>query len=177
MSIEAVKRWLDEIVIGQNFCPFARFVRDNEQIRFVENSSLSQAEVLTKLHEEVRLLESNDTVATTLIVLSNGFTDFNDYLDLLDMCNELIEQWGYAGRYQIASFHPDYEFEGEPKDSASHYTNRAPFPVLHLLREHDIEAVLKHYPNPEHIYETNMRRSQELGIKWFQQKLAAYRAC
>ncbi len=175
MSIEAVKQWLDEIVIGQNFCPFARFVRDNEQIRFVESASGAQEDVLLMLHNEIQLLEQDKSVATTLIILTEGFTDFDDYLDVLDMSNALIEQWGFTGQYQLASFHPDYAFEGEPANSPSHYTNRAPYPVLHLLREQDIEAVLTHYPNPERIYETNKRRSHELGIDWFKQKLAEYR--
>ncbi|MCW8091538.1 DUF1415 domain-containing protein [Alteromonas sp. ASW11-130] len=175
MSINAVKQWLDEIVIGQNFCPFARFVRDNEQIRFIESSSNVIEDALLTLHKEIHFLENNPHSATTLIVFANGFDDFDDYLDLLDLSNALIEQWGYAGQYQLASFHPDYEFEGEPAHSASHFTNRAPYPILHLLRERDIESVLAHYPHPESIYENNKLRSQELGILWFKQKLASYR--
>ncbi|WP_265616037.1 DUF1415 domain-containing protein [Alteromonas aquimaris] len=170
-----MKQWLDEIVIGQNFCPFARFVRDNKQIRFVEHQQQTIESAMLVLQEEIQRLEADNETATTLIVFSKGFVDFNDYLDLLDIANEMLEQWGYWGKYQLASFHPDYLFEGEAVGSASHYTNRAPFPILHLLRERDIETVLTNYPHPEKIYENNKIRSLELGVNYFKQKLAQYR--
>ncbi|NMH58982.1 DUF1415 domain-containing protein [Alteromonas ponticola] len=175
MTVDSIKQWLDEIVIGQNFCPFARYVRDNQQIRFVENTQDTLDEALLSLHQEILTLESDEDVATTLIIFSSGFTDFDDYLDLLTVANELLDEWGYAGEYQLASFHPDYLFEGEAESAASHYTNRAPYPVLHILRESDVENVLAHCPNPEAIYENNQVRAHELGVKWFRQKLSAYR--
>ncbi|MEP1552769.1 DUF1415 domain-containing protein, partial [Paraglaciecola sp.] len=100
-----------------------------------------------------------------------GFSDFDKYLDLVDGANEFIERGGYGGLYQIATFHPDYCFDGEKSNDAANYTNRSPYPILHLLREASLEQVLKNYPNPENIPDNNITKARELGVNYFKKQL------
>lgn len=167
-----VKNWLDRMVIAHNFCPFARFVRDQNSIRYVEVESHDMAEILAILNTELQFLDANSATSTTLLILPTGWDDFDTYLLLVDMAQQSLEHWQYEGIYQLASFHPNYLFAGEPAEAASHYTNRAPYPVLHIIREADIEQALAHYPNPESIPETNIATTEKIGKQQLAEQLA-----
>ncbi len=168
-----VARWLDSMVIGHNFCPFARYVRDTHSIRYADIASADMAVVLDALHGELQYLDENNSTATTLMVLSGGWSSFDEYLLLMDMAQQALKHWHYEGIYQLASFHPDYLFAGEPADAPSHYTNRAPHPVMHIIREADIEQALAHFDEPERIPENNIAKTHELGSAHLQNQLIA----
>lgn len=174
--VEVTRIWLDDIVIEHNFCPFAKFVRDAQRVRIVEEIGDPEA-ILSAVKRECRLLDSDSEVATTLIVLTHGCVkDFFDYLDMLDIANALLTSMDYEGIYQLASFHPDYVFASEHATSATHYTNRSPYPTFHLIRESDIEKALQHYPDDaETIYRQNQDKARALGVSYFEQKLKAMR--
>jgi hypothetical protein len=110
---------------------------------------------------------------TSLLIFPTALTDFNGYLDLLDIATALLTDQGYEGVYQLASFHPNYCFEGVGSDDPSHYTNRSPYPMIHILREASLEAALTKYPNPENIPVRNVRRAQSLGLTVMRSLLAA----
>ena len=97
------------------------------------------------------------------MVLSDGWQQFDDYLMLVDVAQQSLRHWGYEGEYQLASFHPDYLFAGEAEQAASHFTNRAPHPVIHIIREAEMELALAHHPDPESIPQTNIDTTEALG--------------
>ena len=116
-------------------------------------------------------LDRESDIETSLLILPNGLADFDDYLDFLDLANELMHKQGYEGIYQLASFHPDYCFDGVDAADASNFTNRSPYPMLHLIRESSLEKVLAHYPSPEEIPVRNINYTQTLGVNVLQQIL------
>ncbi|GGW86306.1 DUF1415 domain-containing protein [Alteromonas halophila] len=173
--ITATQQWLDEIVIGHNFCPFARFVRDPGQIRYRVCNGDAEA-VLTTLAGECLYLNDNPDTATTLLMLShNDFASFDVFLDILDAANGLLQHLELEGVYQLASFHPEYQFEDTQPDDAENYTNRAPYPTLHLLREADIERALADYGEPHTIFEANIATANRLGKAHFDKQLKQIR--
>jgi len=174
-AIEQTKQWLDEIVIGLNFCPFAKKEFVNNTIAYVTSSQGQIDKALEELAEQCQYLAENDQVETTLLIFTTGFRQFERFLDLVDYAHELMTSLGYEGQFQLATFHPDYFFDGEPADSASHFTNRSPFPTLHLIREESMEKVLSHYPEPEAIPENNIQLADEKGAKYFKQVLKRIR--
>lgn len=131
-----------------------------------------------QLLAELDLLQrsSAEEVATTLLAFSGGLARFDDYLDFLDHANTLLQAAGLEGVIQLASFHPDYQFAREPPDAASHYSNRAPLPVIHLLREDMLERALANWPEPEKIPETNIARLNAMGREELAARLARLQA-
>ncbi len=171
--IGQLRRWLETVIIGLDFCPFARREFERDSIRY---HVIAQADMETALHgliDECRFLDAHSETETSLLIFSRGFADFDNFLDLLGLADALLEKQGYAGIYQLASFHPDYCFEGVAGDDVSNYTNRAPWPVLHLIREASIERVLAHYPDPENIPHRNIEKAQQLGLTHMKALLAA----
>ncbi|WP_281544524.1 DUF1415 domain-containing protein [Grimontia sp. SpTr1] len=139
--------WLEKVVIGLNLCPFAAKPQRNKQIKVAVCDAQDDQEVMESIITELTLLEKSDVadLETTIVVTPNHFLDFDDYNQFLDVADMLIDQFGWRGIYQIASFHPDYCFaDVEPEDD-SNLTNRSPFPMFHLIREASIEKALKHY--------------------------------
>ena len=161
-----VKSWIDKVIIGLNFCPFAKKEMERNTVRYTISSAIRVDVALDHLLEELAILDQQLDIQTTLIVFPIGFTDFESYLDMLELANSLMSQGGYAGIYQLASFHPDYCFDGVEQDDPANYTNRSPFPILHILRESSIEAILKRYPEPESIPEKNTIKARELGSSY-----------
>jgi hypothetical protein len=157
--------WLEKIVVGLDLCPFAAPVINEDRLRLEICDSSELEDMLSAVLRELDLLQQNDEhlIATSLLVFCNGLEEFDDFWSLVEIANELLQQVGLEGVIQIASFHPDYCFEGMAVDDASHYTNRSPFPMLHFIREEQLSRVLETYPNPEAIPENNIRRLQELG--------------
>ncbi len=147
-DIEAqTTEWLENVVIGLNLCPFAAKPQRNKQIKIEVCEGNTDEAVMESLLTELNLLESSDVadLETTLVVTPNYFQDFDDYNQFLDVADMIIEQFGWRGIYQIASFHPDYCFADVEPDDESNLTNRSPYPVFHLIREASIEKALKYY--------------------------------
>lgn len=163
VAILATKKWVEDVVVGLNFCPFANREVQRKSIRYLVSSGETN-KVLDDFLNQVDSLEKEPNIETTVLILDHGYEAFDDYLELLAMAQMLLEQSGYAGIFQLASFHPNYLFEGEPADSPSHYTNRAPYPVIHLLRESSISRVNNESGLVESIPQTNIDKCEELGI-------------
>jgi len=165
------QQWLKEIIVGLNFCPFAKKEMVNETIHYhvCEQTQLKPA--LESLALQCAYLVEHPEVETTLIIYNTGFASFEKYLDLLDYANELLIDLGFEGIFQLASFHPDYYFDGEPFNDPSNYTNRSPLPTLHLIREASMERVLSVYKDPEKIPENNITLTRKMGSHFFEQVL------
>ncbi len=165
--------WLTGFVIEHNICPFAKREYDQNTIRYCVIDTADITESLTSLIMECLHLDSHREITTTLLILPNGFDNFDDFLDLLAFAEELLIEQGYEGVYQIASFHPDYCFQDVSPDDPANYTNRSPYPMLHVLRESSIEAALKSFPHPEKIPERNIQYTRQLGHSTLQKLLSA----
>jgi hypothetical protein len=163
--IKHTKNWLSGFVIQHNICPFAKRVFDNNSIDYqlVFNDTLQGQ--LQSLIETCIKLDSDKTIETSLIIYPKGLGNFDDYLDFLALANALLHKQGYQGIYQLASFHPDYCFAGVAENDASNFTNRSPYPMLHLIREDSLENSLKHYPDPEHIPIRNIDYLRKMGLE------------
>jgi len=168
---ESVKRWVEEMVVGYNLCPFAKKPLLSNGIRFVLCSENKTKNVLHTLGDELAFLDEHAEVETTLVILGNGFKDFYQYLKLVDDAQQVLDELDFQGIYQLASFHPEYLFEGEDIDDASHFTNRAPLPILHIIRESSIEKVLKTYKDPDSIPHNNIQLMRSLGTEVLQAQL------
>ncbi|MBQ0799123.1 MAG: DUF1415 domain-containing protein [Porticoccaceae bacterium] len=174
--IAQVRQWLKDVVIGFNFCPFAQREFDAGRIRYCVIDGAKKKQVLASLLDEFQFLDTHDTTETTLLIFADGFRDFYAYLDILDLAQQALEDAGYEGIYQLASFHPDYLFEGEPVDDAAHYTNRSPLPMLHLLREASIERAVAGDPNTDQIPERNKALARDKGAAFWQSFLSEQRS-
>ena len=163
--IDATRRWVERAVIGLNLCPFAKAVYVKQQVRFVLSDASTPEALLEELAEELVLLRDADPdqVDTTLIVHPDVLTDFLDYNDFLDNADAAVEALDLQGVIQVASFHPDYLFAGTMPDDISNYTNRSPYPTLHLLREASIDRAVEAFPDADVIVERNVKTLDALG--------------
>ncbi|WP_439684810.1 Peptidase [Cupriavidus oxalaticus] len=163
--IAATRHWLERAVIGLNLCPFAKSVYVKEQVRYVVSKATEAPDVLEELERELRLLDETDLAAidTTLLILPDAVADFLDYNDLLYFADRLLGSLGLEGTLQIASFHPQYQFADTGPDDIENYTNRAPYPILHLLREDSIARAAAAFPDAADIYERNQATMRRLG--------------
>ena len=169
--IKHTQCWLDSVIIKHNICPFAKKERDNKSIFFCVDEHYEINQALEHLLVECERLDTQPEIETTLFILAHLCEDFNDYLDFLALANELLIEQDYEGVYQLASFHPDYCFAQSDENDPANYTNRSPYPTLHLIREQSLENALKNYPNPEQIPERNIQYCQLLGLKKMQEML------
>ena len=176
--IAATQAWLDAAVIGLNLCPFAGAARANDRIRFVVSTARNSEALRDDLVDELRLLASADPddIETTLLIHPHVLGDFLDFNDFLDVADAAIAELGLEGEFQVASFHPDYQFAGTEPDDVENCTNRSPYPTLHLLREESIDKAVDAFPETERIYETNMRTMQTLGAEGWASLQARCRA-
>ncbi|MFQ5644894.1 MAG: DUF1415 domain-containing protein [Thiogranum sp.] len=167
--------WVEQVVIGLNLCPFARGPYAGGRVHFVVSAASEPEQLLADLDRELAVLRATDAavIETTLLIHPHVLTDFIDYNDFLGVVEVLLEQGGYAGEFQVASFHPGYRFAGTESDAAENYTNRSPWPALHLLREAALERALEGYKNPEQIPERNIRTMEKLGAEQMRAILAA----
>lgn len=170
--ITQTQKWLSSVVIEYNLCPFAKRENDNETIHYAVIWDVGLKNQLEQIIKHCAALDENGTRETSLLIFPQGLSDFDIYLDVLAAATALLKDLGYEGIYQLASFHPEYRFEGAGINAASNYTNRSPYPMLHILREASIETALENYPNPEKIPERNIKLTQELGLKVMQDLLA-----
>ena len=163
------KNWVEKVVIGLNFCPFAKPVFVKNQIKFVLSEAKNPQELTEDLVKELIFLtgiEGDDT-ETTILVHPFVLQDFGHYVDYLELANDIIYEMNLEGVLQIASFHPDYQFEGTSKDDLENYTNRSPYPMLHIIREDTVEKAVKTYPNVEDIPQNNIKKAESLGKDFF----------
>lgn len=165
--------WVSEFVVELNLCPFAAAPLKRGQVNIVVAASDRVEPCLQQLVDEADRLAAGDSQATTLFVLPSGFEDFADYLDLLDLGNALFENVGLEGAIQIASFHPQYQFEGTAFDAQENWTNRAPFPILHLITETSVSDAVDKHPDAEGIPDANIRRLQSMDVKTLNQFIDA----
>jgi len=171
--IAAPRLWLERIVIGLNLCPFAKAVYVKDQVRIVLSDATTTEALVEQLAEELVLLRDTpaEQIDTTLIVHPQVLTDFLDYNDFLDNADAAIEALDLQGILQVASFHPDYQFEGVAPGDASNYTNRAPFPTLHLLREDSVARAVDAFPDPDVIVERNIQTLDRIGVDGWHRRL------
>ena len=167
------QRWLERAVIGLNLCPFAKAVQAKGQVRWVLSDATTPEALLEQLGGE--LLHLRDTPAattdTTLIVHPRVLGDFLDYNDFLETADALVESLGLDGVLQVASFHPDYQFAGSAPDDVENFTNRSPYPTLHLLREDSVSRAVAAFPDPEVIVERNVETLRQLGVEGWRKLL------
>ncbi|MGS2721887.1 DUF1415 domain-containing protein [Paraglaciecola aestuariivivens] len=163
-QVEAqVQKWIKQVIIGLNFCPFAKKEIERQTVRYKVVEECQESAALDLLLNELSLLDKQAEIETTLVIFSHGFSHFEQYLDLLAQAEALLNQGGYAGIYQLASFHPDYVFADAEAEDPANYTNRSPFPILHILREASLDKVLSRYPDPQSIPENNIQKARALG--------------
>ena len=168
-----VRRWLERAVIGLNLCPFAKAVYAKQQIRIVISDATTERALLEQLGEEMALLRDTpaEEIDTTLLVHPRVLQDFLDYNDFLDDADGLVEAMELDGVLQVASFHPHYQFADTQPDDAENLTNRAPYPILHLLREDSVDRAVAAYAEPDAISDRNVATMRELGAEGFRKLL------
>jgi hypothetical protein len=161
--INSVRHWLKSFVIEQNLCPFAKRELVNESVRFVVTPASNEQELLLALHNELQLLSDDASVETTLVIHPRVLQSFLAYNEFLGASDELLVGLDLEGTYQIASFHPDYQFEGTQPDDAENYSNRSPYPLLHILREESVERAISEHPDIDQIPTRNIVLLNSLG--------------
>lgn len=171
--IEQTRCWLEQTVIGLELCPFASHPFRHERIRYAVCRHNTLQACMMQLINECILLDNDPDIETTLLIFHRMFSHFDDYLDGLELAQQLLVQQGYEGRYQLASFHPHYRFEGAATEDAANYTNRSPWPMLHLLRETSVAHALRHSPQPEAIPQRNIACTRKLGLAHMRKLLDA----
>jgi len=163
--IAATKLWLERAVIGLNLCPFAKAVHVKNQISYVVSSATTHEDLLRDLMHELEILAETSavTVDTTLLVHPYVLTDFIDYNDFLDVVDAALEDMDLEDTLQMASFHPQYQFSGTQPDDIENYTNRSPYPTMHLLREASVVQAVSAFPEAERIFDKNIETLRCLG--------------
>lgn len=164
---KSIWQWLDDVVIGLNLCPFAKKPRKNQQINLVISQAISDEALLTEFMDEllyIAQVDPNDK-DTSLFAIANALDDFEQYLNFLAIAEMTVQQLGLEGEFQLASFHPQYQFEDTQAHDRENLTNTAPCPIIHIIREATAEKVLKVYPNPEQIPENNIERVEQLSVQ------------
>ena len=159
------QRWVQRAVIGLNLCPFAKAVEVKRQVRYVVSHASRTKALLLELERELQHLAEADPAMldTTLLMAPHGFADFLAFTELLERADQLLQRMDLEGVLQIASLHPLYQFADTEADDITNYTNRAPYPTLHLLREASVDRAVAAFPQAEMIFETNMQTLRRLG--------------
>ena len=168
---QQTRNWLKDIIIKLNFCPFANREFLNNSIRYSVSDTSDLESALHALADEFNFLDNNSATETTLLIYSQGFAEFDNFLELIDYANQLLDDLGYESVYQLAHFHPDYCFDGVEADDASNYTNRSPYPTLHLLCEFSLQNAIESHTDTSSIPDTNILLARKLGSDKMQQLL------
>ena len=168
-----IRAWLASFVVELELCPFAQPLLEAHNLRITVSRACSPEQARLALLQELDVLQQSTEkdVATTLLAFPGLFADFEDYLDFLDEAQGLLAEAGLEGLVQIASFHPNYQFHGETADAPANFSNRTPYPILHLLREGMLTRVLEDFPEPDQIPVRNVRVLEALGrealeVRW-----------
>ncbi len=165
--ISQTQNWIREVVIGLNFCPFARKPFTDERIAYRVSDAADIDTALVALRVMCLTLNEQPELETALIILPEGFQDFETYLELVYAAEDLIEDEDFEGVYQVASFHPDYLFAGSDDSDPANYTNRSPYPMLHILREDLLEIAIDKHPDTASIPDQNIAKARSLGLEYF----------
>lgn len=171
--IEATRRWVEQVVVGFNLCPFAKRELVKDRVRFVVSKATDEAALLDELAHELALLNVDESVETTLLIHPQVLQNFYQYNDFLEAADELLVDMNLEGVYQVASFHPNYQFGGTEPEDVENYTNRSPYPMLHLLREDSLSIAIDNYPEVDLIPERNIDCMNEQGLEKMQTLLNA----
>ncbi|SEC24806.1 DUF1415 domain-containing protein [Pseudomonas anguilliseptica] len=166
-AIAETRAWVDRAVIGLNLCPFAKAVQVKGQVRYKVCASAEPEELLSALIDELHALancEPSET-DTTLLIHPAALSDFLDFNDFLAVVDDTLDDLGYAGILQVASFHPQFQFADTGVNDLSNATNRSPYPTLHILREASIDRAVAAFPDPEAIFEANIQTLEDLGAE------------
>jgi hypothetical protein len=163
--IADTRAWLERAVIGLNLCPFAKSVHVKGQVHYAVSRATTAHDLLDDLVSELNDLVAMDATVrdTTLLMAPDCMQDFLDFNDFLALADQALADMDLEGVLQIASLHPRYQFAGTQEDDITNFTNRSPYPTLHLLREDSIDRAVAAFPNPESIFEVNMRTMEQLG--------------
>jgi uncharacterized protein len=162
--IDQTKKWINDVVVGCNFCPFAANVIKQQTVYYQVETSAASNICMDALLQETTRLDNEINIETIFLIFPNSFRLFEEYLDLVSLAEQLLKQKGYEGIYQLASFHPLYQFANSSEKDAANYTNRSVYPMLHLLREKSIDKALEHYTSPENIPDRNINFAREKGL-------------
>jgi len=165
--IARTRCWIEQLVIQYTLCPFAQKPYQAGQVRFRVSTASEPEALLRDLLDELETLRASDPqqLETTVLIHPQVLEDFLDYNDFLDVVDQLLEEGGYADEFQIASLHPGYQFADTDPEEAGNYTNRSPYPILHLLREESVSRALENYPDPEAIPDRNIATMEGLGLE------------
>jgi hypothetical protein len=163
--LKQTRHWLEKAVIGLNLCPFAKAVYVKNQVRLVVSHARHADDLLEELDRELELFVATppEEIDTTLLIHPTLFDDFLDFNDFLEVAEGVVDEHGLEGIVQLASFHPKFQFDGTEPDDIGNYTNRAPFAMLHLLREASIDRAVEAFPQAEAIFEENIKTLEKLG--------------
>jgi len=164
--IDQTKTWIQKVVVGCNFCPFAAKTLKQHRVHYQVESSTNRTECLEVFLKEMARLDKEPDIETSFLIFSNAFQQFDDYLDMVSIAEHLLKEKGYEGVYQLASFHPLYRFASSVKNDAADYTNRSIYPMLQFLRESSIDKALADYENPESIPERNVDFARKKGLSF-----------
>jgi hypothetical protein len=165
--IAATQLWLEKAVIGLNLCPFAKAVHVKKQIRYVVSAATTPEGLLEELLNELRTLQDADPekIDTTLLIHPYVLTDFLDFNDFLDTVDLAVAEPEFNDEFQVASLHPQYQFAGTAPDDIENYTNRSPYPTLHLLREASVDRAVDAFPDGDKIVDNNIETMKKLGLE------------
>ena len=163
--IAQTKEWINSVIIKHNYCPFAKREVVKNSVRYQVIHETEFNSLLKDVIQECVWLDQNSDTETTLIIFPSNLNDFNIFLDCLLLAEDLLVSQGYEGIYQIASFHPNYCFQGAEENDPANYTNRSPYPMFHLIREASIQRAIENHPDVDSIPERNVEHARQQGIK------------
>lgn len=169
----ATQQWLQEIVIDLHLCPFALKEYQSDGVVFYVSEATEEIQLMQELEQQLKRLQADDTIGTLLLIHPLVGVEFSDYNQILAMVDNLLEVMDLVGEFQVASFHPGYQFANTQTNSAENYTNRSPYPMLHLLRESAVEQAIASYTNIDKVPERNIQTMNQIGYAELQAKLSA----
>lgn len=163
--IQTTKKWIEQLVIGLNLCPFAKHPFESNMVRYQACKYEDDVVFFDLFLKELQLLEDSEPkeLSTTLIIVNKGLDDFLFFLDILETCHDILDKIGMTSKFQLASFHPDYQFQNTEKDDVTNYTNKSPYPIIHILRSDDVKYAAEHY-DTENIPLVNQETMKKLGL-------------
>jgi hypothetical protein len=173
--IFSVKNWLEHTVIGLQLCPFAKSVLDADKIRYTVSDTEHTEALMLKLYREFNLLDDTPEIETTLVIVPQQLFDFESFNQTLDTIDDMLEEYGWSGVFQVASFHPLYQFANTQIDDRENWTNRSPYPIFHILRESSLELAIENFPSIADLPQENIKRMNALSSQVFAQVLQASR--
>ena len=162
--IEQTKKWINTVIIAHNYCPFAKREVQKGSVRYNIVHETEFNSLLKDVMQECVWLDQNADTETTLIIFPSNLNDFNSFLDCLVLAEDLLIAQGYEGVYQIASFHPNYCFQGAEQNDPANFTNRSPYPMFHIIREASVEAAIENHPDADSIPERNVEYARQQGL-------------